>query len=84
MIPSTIAIDGPAAAGKSTLARSLAAHLGYLYFDTGVMYRAVTLAAVRAGSPVSDAPQVSVIAERVVIDVQPASVLDGRQYDVLL
>ena len=84
MIPSTIAIDGPAAAGKSTLARSLAAQLGYLYFDTGVMYRAVTLAVLRAGIPVDDEPQVSVIAERVVIDVQPASVLDGRQYDVLL
>lgn len=84
MIPSTIAIDGPAAAGKSTLARSLAAQLGYLYFDTGVMYRAVTLAAQRAGIPVDDELQVSAIAEQVVIDVQPASVPDGRQYDVLL
>jgi cytidylate kinase len=84
MIPSTIAIDGPAAAGKSTLARSLAAHLGYLYFDTGVMYRAVTLAALRAAIPVEDEPQVSAIAEQIAIDVQPASVPDGRQYDVLL
>jgi cytidylate kinase len=84
MIPSTIAIDGPAAAGKSTLARSLAAQLGYLYFDTGVMYRAVTLAAQRAAIPVDDEPQVSAIAEQVAIDVQPASVPDGRQYDVLL
>lgn len=84
MIPSTIAIDGPAAAGKSTLARSLAAHLGYLYFDTGVMYRAVTLAALRAAIPVEDEPQVSAIAEQITIDVKPASVPDGRQYDVLL
>ena len=84
MIPSTIAIDGPAAAGKSTLARSLAAHLGYLYFDTGVMYRTVTLAALRASIPVDDEPQVSLIAEQIAIDVQPASVPDGRQYDVLL
>ncbi|HLF37166.1 MAG TPA: (d)CMP kinase [Anaerolineales bacterium] len=84
MIPSTIAIDGPAAAGKSTLARSLAAQLGYLYFDTGVMYRAVTLAAQRAAIAVDDEPQVSAIAEQVAIDVQPASVPDGRQYDVLL
>jgi cytidylate kinase len=84
MIPSTVAIDGPAAAGKSTLARSLAAHLGYLYFDTGVMYRAVTLAALRAAIPVEDEPQVSAIAEQIAIDVQPASVPDGRQYDVLL
>ncbi|MGH2621260.1 MAG: (d)CMP kinase, partial [Anaerolineales bacterium] len=49
-----------------------------------VMYRALTLAVVRAGIPVSDEPQVSVIAGRVVIDVQSASVPDGRQYDVLL
>ena len=84
MIPSTIAIDGPAAAGKSTLARSLAAQLGYLYFDTGVMYRAVTLAAQRAAIAVDDEPQVSAIAEQAAIDVQPASVPDGRQYDVLL
>ncbi len=84
MIPSTIAIDGPAAAGKSTLARSLAAQLGYLYFDTGVMYRAVTLAAMRAAIPFDDEPEVSAIAEQVAIDVQPRSVPDGRQYDVLL
>jgi len=84
LIPGTIAIDGPAAAGKSTLARSLAAQLGYLYFDTGVMYRAVTLAAQRAAIAVDDEPQVSAIAEQVAIDVQPASVPDGRQYDVLL
>ncbi len=84
MIPSAIAIDGPAAAGKSTLARSLAARLGYLYFDTGVMYRAVTLAALRAAVPVDDEPQVSATAEQVAIDVQPGSVPDGRQYDVLL
>ncbi len=84
MIPNTIAIDGPAAAGKSTLARALAAHLGYLYFDTGVMYRAVTLAVMRAGIPVDDEPRVSAIAEQVEIDVRPASVSDGRQYDVRL
>jgi cytidylate kinase len=40
--PSTIAIDGPAASGKSTIGALLAERLGYLYFDTGVMYRAVT------------------------------------------
>ena len=83
-MPHTIAIDGPAAAGKSTLARSLAARLGYLYFDTGVMYRAVTLAVLQAGVPASDEPRVSAIAERASIDVRPSSVADGRQYDVLM
>ena len=43
----SIAIDGPAGAGKSTLARQLAAELGYIYVDTGAMYRAVTLFALR-------------------------------------
>ena len=83
-MPHTIAIDGPAASGKSTLARSLAARLGYLYFDTGVMYRAVTLAVLQAGVPASDEPRVSAIAERASIDVRPSSVADGRQYDVLM
>ena len=43
-LPSTIAIDGPAASGKSTIGHALAQRLGYLYFDTGVVYRAVTSA----------------------------------------
>ncbi len=50
----TIAIDGPAASGKSTTARLLAKKLGYLYIDTGAMYRAATLAVLRAGIPVED------------------------------
>ncbi len=47
-IPDKIAIDGPAASGKSTLAEKLADFIGYMYFDTGVMYRAVTWAACSA------------------------------------
>lgn len=62
----------------------LAARLGYLYFDTGVMYRAVTLASLRAGLSPEDEPAVTELAQRVTIDVQPPSVDDGRQYDVLL
>lgn len=80
----TIAIDGPAASGKSTLAQALAAELGYLYFDTGVMYRAATLAALRAGVPPEDEVAVSEVAQELTIDVQPPSQDDGRQYDVLL
>lgn len=44
-----IALDGPAGSGKSTTARNVAGHLGYLYIDTGAMYRAITLAAIREG-----------------------------------
>jgi len=53
-LPSTIAIDGPAASGKSTLAQRLANELKYLYFDTGVMYRAVTLIALDQGISMDD------------------------------
>ncbi len=49
-----IAIDGPAGAGKTTTARRVAEKLGYLYIDTGAMYRAVTLAALRAGIPLEE------------------------------
>jgi cytidylate kinase len=82
--PSRIAIDGPAASGKSTLAQRLAARLGYLFLDTGVMYRAVTLAALRKQVPVEDGAAVEALARAVSIDVRPPSASDGRQYDVLL
>jgi cytidylate kinase len=82
-IPRVIAIDGPAASGKTTLARRLAERLDYLFFDTGVMYRAVTLAALQRGVPASDRPAVERIAEEIDIDVHPASVDDNRLYDVV-
>ncbi|UCH61566.1 MAG: (d)CMP kinase, partial [Anaerolineales bacterium] len=63
-IPSIIAIDGPAASGKSTLAKKLAEHLGYLYFDTGVMYRAVTWVGLQQNFPVEDEPLMTSLAER--------------------
>jgi cytidylate kinase len=49
-----VAIDGPAGAGKSTVARSVARRLGFLYIDTGAMYRSVALWALRAGVPLDD------------------------------
>lgn len=49
-----VAIDGPAGAGKSTIAKSVAAKLGFVYIDTGAMYRAVALWALRAGIPETD------------------------------
>jgi len=79
-----IAIDGPAASGKSTLAKKLAEALGYLYFDTGVMYRAVTWIALQRGKDPNDEAAVSLLAESVPIDVSPPSVDDGRDFDVLV
>jgi cytidylate kinase len=60
-----VAIDGPAGAGKSTIARRLAERLGYLYIDTGAMYRAVAVAALRAGVPLEDAASLALLAESV-------------------
>ena len=83
MKPSTIAIDGPAASGKSTVGELLAHNLGYLYFDTGVMYRAVTWAALSRGVPIGDEAAVTALAEKLHIDVLPPTMDDGRQYTVL-
>jgi len=82
--PSTIAIDGPAASGKTTLGKKLADELGYLLLDTGVMYRAVTWAALQRGVPLQDEKAVSALAEICVIDIRPASLEDGRPNDVLV
>ena len=79
-----IAIDGPAASGKSTLAEKIAREFGYFYFDTGVMYRAATLAALQQGLSLDDEDKVSELAARIQIDVQSPSVEDGRIMDVLL
>jgi len=79
-----IAIDGPAGSGKSTVGQQLAQRLGYLYFDTGVMYRAMTLACLQRGLAVEDQQAVEALAQRVAIDVRGPSVPDGRQYDVVL
>jgi cytidylate kinase len=82
-IPNIIAIDGPAASGKSTLGRRLADSLGYLFFDTGVMYRAVTWVTLQRGVEVGDEAAVTGLAETVQIDVRPPSKEDGRACDVL-
>jgi len=80
--PSIIAIDGPAASGKSTIGLRLANALGYLFFDTGVMYRAVTWLALERGIDVRDEAAVAALAETAQIDVAPASKSDGRTCDV--
>jgi cytidylate kinase len=82
MPPEIIAIDGPAASGKSTLGARLAKYLDYLYFDTGVMYRAVTWLALQRGLEIGDEAGVTSVAEAVRIDVGPPSVEDGRSCDV--
>jgi cytidylate kinase len=67
-----IAIDGPAGAGKSTVARAVAERLGFTYLDTGAMYRAVALGARESGDPPA------AVAERARIEVGERVTLDGR------
>jgi cytidylate kinase len=80
--PSTITIDGPAAAGKSTIGELLAQRLGYLYLDTGAMYRAVTWVALEQGIDIADEEAITALAERVEINITQPTVDDGRQYTV--
>jgi cytidylate kinase len=79
-----IAIDGTAGSGKSTIGKMLADHLNYLFVDTGVMYRAVTLAALDRGIDVNDESQVSRLADEIEITLKTPSKDDGRDCDVLV
>lgn len=79
-----IAIDGPGAAGKSTVAQRLAARTGAMLFDTGALYRAVTLLAVRQGVDGADSTRLAHLARVHRIDIEPPTVEDGRQVTVLL
>lgn len=81
-----IAIDGPVAAGKSTVAVKLAKKLGFVYVDTGAMYRAVALAAMRLGYRMDDEAMLADLVEKLEIDVRlpEANENDGRISTVLL
>jgi len=67
---SIVAIDGPAGAGKSTVARRLAERLGWRFLDTGALYRAMTLAVVRAGISPTDAEAMARLADAVEIELR--------------
>ncbi len=82
--PRTIAIDGPAGAGKSTIGALVAERLGYLFLDTGAMYRAVALAGLRRGIDPDDAPALGSLAREIRVAIGPPTVRDGRTYTVLL
>jgi cytidylate kinase len=74
-----ITIDGPAGAGKSSAARALARRLGFEFLDTGAMYRAVALAALRAGLDLTDQQALAKLVADLRLEVQPGRVLlDGE------
>ncbi|MDD2923171.1 MAG: (d)CMP kinase [Anaerolineales bacterium] len=82
--PSIIALDGPAASGKSTLGQTLANALGYLFFDTGIMYRAVTWIALEHDMDVRDETSITQLAQGAHIDIMPPSKADGRTCDIIV
>jgi cytidylate kinase len=81
---SIIALDGPAASGKSTLGRKLADTLGYLFFDTGIMYRAITLIALELDMNLKDEDAVADLAKNTQIEIRPPSKQDGRAFDIIV
>ncbi len=76
--PLIIAIDGPSGAGKGTVARTLAARLGYTHVDTGAMYRAVAWMAGHKGVDLSDEDAVAVIADAAAFELGPEIRVDGH------
>jgi CMP/dCMP kinase len=70
--PIQIAIDGPAAAGKSTIAKIVAEQLGYIYIDTGAMYRAITLKALTEGINMASNEEAGALLMKTEIDLQPS------------
>jgi cytidylate kinase len=74
-----VTIDGPAGAGKSTVARLLAARLGWRFLDTGAMFRVVTLAALRSGIDLVDESELAELMGAIRVNLPPDAVLlDGR------
>jgi cytidylate kinase len=84
--PAVVAIDGPGASGKSTVGYRLAQKLNFLFFDTGMLYRAVTWAALARKVALADEALIAALAEQLVIDVAAPSpeATDGRQCTVLV
>ncbi|MBA3857995.1 MAG: (d)CMP kinase [Cyanobacteria bacterium PR.3.49] len=72
-----VAIDGPAGAGKSTVAKIAAKKLGYLYLDTGAMYRAATVLALRKGLSMEEPDEIAEAVAQAKIDLVPAANADG-------
>jgi CMP/dCMP kinase len=82
-LPKTIAIDGPAGSGKSTVSFAVARRLGYLFVDTGAFYRGLTLLALENGIDPHDSASIVALAQRTRLDMQPPQIDDGRQFTFL-
>ncbi len=80
--PQRVAIDGPAGSGKSTIGEQLARLWGYLYIDTGAMYRAVSWLALQEQKDINDGRVLGALARHAGIVISHPAVADGRQYTV--
>lgn len=83
VLPKTIAVDGPAGSGKSSVSFAVAQRIGYLFFDTGALYRALTLVALEHHIDMNDSDALVALAQRVDLDMTPDLKNDGRQCTVL-
>jgi cytidylate kinase len=83
-VPRTIAVDGSAASGKSTIGRLLAAELGYPFLDTGMMYRAITAVALQRGIAADDPDALGALASSVTMEVRPGNPSSGDQTRILV
>ncbi|HLG75140.1 MAG TPA: (d)CMP kinase [Ktedonobacteraceae bacterium] len=82
--PQRIAIDGPAGSGKSTVGEQLARQWGYLYVDTGAMYRAVAWLALHEDVDINDGPALGQLAQHAEVAISRPTIADGRQYTVAI
>lgn len=83
VLPKTIAVDGPAGSGKSTVSFAVAQRIGYLFFDTGAFYRAIALLALEQQVDTTNPDEVVALAQRVNLDMTPDLKDDGRQCTIL-
>lgn len=83
-MPRTIAVDGSAASGKSSIGRRLAAELGYPFLDTGIMYRAITVAALERSIDVKDIDALGKLAQNIEMDVRPGNPATGEPSRIFL
>ncbi len=83
-LPNVITIDGPVASGKSSVGLKLAKKIGYLFLDTGIMYRAVTWAAINQKIKIDNKEAISSLAQQIDIEIKPPTKFDGRINDVFV
>ena len=83
-LPNIITIDGPVASGKSSVGLSLAKKMEYFFLDTGVMYRAVTWAAISQKIEINNIEAISNLAQQINIEIKPPTKCDGRNNDVFI